>query len=150
MEAVRSEWVVLARVLLAALLGGVLGWERLSAGKWAGVRTLMLVALSSALFVGVTGLVAGDAVGAPQSIRVDPIRVVQAVAIGIGFLGAGIIHLDRNGDGVRGLTTAACVWATAALGIAVGLGRYALAVGTTLILLFILRVIGRFEPTSKE
>lgn len=151
-EGVGAELVVLARVAAAAVLGGALGWERLTAGKWAGARTLMLVALASALFVGVSGLAiaqAGDVTGA---VRVDPIRAVHAVALGIGFLGAGIIHVERGREGgaVKGLTTAATVWATAAVGIAAGLGQLVLAVGVTLLVLVILRLVGRVEPGASR
>jgi putative Mg2+ transporter-C (MgtC) family protein len=74
-----------------------------------------------------------------------PARAVQAVAIGIGFLGSGVIFLSRNEDQVKGLTTAASIWATAAIGIAAGLAHYVLAVGATLMLLFVLRVLARFD-----
>lgn len=150
---VGAELIVLARVAAAALLGGALGWERLTAGKWAGARTLMLVALSSALFVGVSGLAIPEAHEVSSAVRADPIRAVQAVALGIGFLGAGIIHVERARDGggsVRGLTTAATVWATAAVGIAAGLGKLALAACVTVLVLVILRVVGRIEPGASD
>jgi putative Mg2+ transporter-C (MgtC) family protein len=104
MAGFRADLLVLARLLLAAALGGVLGWERLTAGKWAGARTLMLVAAASALFVGTSGRALLEAPRISQAIQGDPMRVVQAVAIGIGFLGAGIVHVDREGS-VHGLTT---------------------------------------------
>jgi putative Mg2+ transporter-C (MgtC) family protein len=149
MAALRADLLVLARLLLAAALGGVLGWERHRAGKWAGPRTLMLVGVASALFVGASGLAAMEASHLPGDFRADPIRAVQAVAIGIGFLGAGIVHVDREG-GVRGLTTSAAVWAAAGMGVTVALGRYALAVGTTVLLLAILRIARRLERDAGE
>ncbi len=149
MNGVSAEGIVLLRAVVAALLGGALGWERLAAGKWAGVRTLALVSLSSALFVGVSGLAVATAGGLLPAVRTDPARVVQAIAIGIGFLGAGIVHVDRERE-VRGLTTAASVWATAAVGIAVGLGKYVLAVGCTALLLGILRGVGKLEPRPQR
>ncbi len=150
MSGVGAEAVVLVRVLVAALLGGVLGWERLSAGKWVGVRTLMLVALSSALFGGISGFAVATGEDVTAEVHTDPIRVVQAVAIGIGFLGAGVVHVDRERGAVHGLTTAASVWATAAVGIAAGLGKYLVAVGSTSLLLFVLRVVAKLEPPSHE
>lgn len=124
------------RLLLAALLGGLLGFERESHGKAAGVRTHMLVCSGAALFVLGSELVGGgdDAMS----------RVVQGIVAGIGFLGAGtIIKGDRMHD-VKGLTTAAGVWMTAAVGVCVGLGLEATAVLATLIMLFILNILPHF------
>lgn len=124
------------RLLLAALLGGLLGFERESHGKAAGIRTHMLVCSGAALFVLGSELVGGgdDAMS----------RVVQGIVAGIGFLGAGtIIKGDRMHD-VKGLTTAAGVWMTAAVGVCVGLGLEATAVLATLIMLFILNVLPHF------
>ena len=124
------------RLLLAALLGGLLGFERESHGKAAGIRTHMLVCSGAALFVLGSELVGGgdDAMS----------RVVQGIVAGIGFLGAGtIIKGDRMHD-VKGLTTAAGVWMTAAVGVCVGLGLEATAVLATLIMLFILNILPHF------
>ena len=77
--------------------------------------------------------------------RADPIRAIQAVALGVGFLGGGMIVSRREGRDVSGLTTAASIWATAAIGIAAGLAHYALAMGATILLLFVLRVLVRFD-----
>lgn len=104
----------LIRLSLAAVLGGILGWEREREGKNAGVRTHMLVALGTALFVLVpdeAGLGA-DGIG----------RAVQGVAAGIGFIGAGTILKKSSPAEVRGLTTAGSIWLTAAGGVAVGMG----------------------------
>ncbi len=109
----------------------------------------MLVSVASALFVGAAGLAVLEAPQLGGDFRADPIRVVQAVAIGVGFLGAGIVHVDREG-GVRGLTTSAAVWAAAGVGVTVGIGRYALAVGTTALLLAILRGMRWVEKDTKE
>lgn len=126
---------IVLRMVVAALLGGVLGFERESQGKSAGLRTHMLVALGSAMFVFV-----------PQQIGIsdaDLTRVLQGLVAGIGFLGAGtIVKSDREED-VRGLTTAAGIWMTAAIGVAVGLGREATAVLSTVLALVILAVIPR-------
>ena len=119
------------RLLLAAVLGGLLGIEREQHGKDAGVRTHMLVAMGAALFV----LVSQQS-GMPNA---DLSRVVQGVIAGVGFLGAGaILKLDGE-ERVKGLTTAAGIWLTAAIGVAAGMGREATAVLSTLLTLAILR-----------
>jgi putative Mg2+ transporter-C (MgtC) family protein len=105
---------VLARLAAAAVVGGVIGMERLRDGKEAGLRTHMLVALGSALFVAVPHEAGWT--GADIS------RVIQGLATGIGFLGAGCILKLTETRHVEGLTTAASVWVTAALGIAIGSG----------------------------
>ena len=118
------------RLLVAIVLGGLLGYERESVGSSAGFRTHMLVALGSALFV-LVPLQAGTAMS-------DMSRVIQGVIAGIGFLGAGaIIKLSQEQE-IRGLTTAASIWLTSAIGIAAGMGREATAVLSTLFALVIL------------
>ncbi|RJG01977.1 MgtC/SapB family protein [Noviherbaspirillum sedimenti] len=118
------------RLSMALLLGGILGYERESAGASAGFRTHMLVALGSALFV----LVPLQA-GTPLE---DMTRVLQGVIAGIGFLGAGAIIKLGMGLEIRGLTTAASIWLTSAVGIAAGMGREATAIVSTLFGLAIL------------
>jgi putative Mg2+ transporter-C (MgtC) family protein len=130
LEAVTS---VVLRLLVAALLGGLLGLQREHQGKEAGVRTHMLVALGAALFV-LVPLQAG-------SDPADLSRVIQGVVAGVGFLCAGTI-LKTGNDQVRGLTTAAGIWLTAAIGIAAGLGREATAALSTLLALGILALEG--------
>ncbi|MGL4552629.1 MAG: MgtC/SapB family protein [Gemmataceae bacterium] len=132
---------VLTRLTLAAVLGGLLGWERESKAKAAGVRTHMLVAIGSALFVLV-----------PRELDVsaaDVARVLQGLVAGIGFLGAGAI-VKGSGEDVKGLTTAAGIWLTAAIGMAVGLGREMTAVLSTGMALAVLtvtpRILGWVEP----
>ena len=139
-----TELALLIRLGAAGLLAAVLGWERESARKPAGLRTHMLVGVASALFT-VLGELAVANYSAEDGLRADPIRVIQAVAIGIGFLGSGVIFVARDGEHVVGLTTAASVWATAAVGIAVGLGHYVLAAGSTVILVAVLRGMARFD-----
>jgi putative Mg2+ transporter-C (MgtC) family protein len=140
----RLQLLLLVRLVAAALLAGVLGWERESARKPAGLRTHMLVGVASALFTVLAELAVA---GYPreEGIRSDPIRVIQAVAIGVGFLGSGVIFVAKSGDSVRGLTTAGSIWATAAIGIAAGLGYYILAVGATILLMLVLRGMSRFD-----
>lgn len=132
---------LLVRLLLAALLGGVLGYEREQKGKAAGVRTHMLVAMGAALFVLVPqqgGMQLGDMS-----------RVIQGVIAGIGFLGAGAIIKNHSEENVQGLTTAAGVWMTAAIGIACGLGRESTAVLGTLLALAVLALVPRLVDRAK-
>ena len=126
---------VTVRLVMAALLGGILGFEREHKGKAAGVRTHMLVALGAALFVLVPQM-SGSQADAMS-------RVIQGVVAGIGFLGAGTILKNTDGDmsHVKGLTTAAGLWMTAAIGVAAGLGREATAVLSTVLALGIFSVM---------
>ena len=108
------------RLLVAGLLGGLVGWERGLAGKAAGIRTHILVAVGSAAFIAVPQQSGMDAEGVS--------RILQGLVAGVGFLGAGCIIKEDGGSQVRGLTTAAGVWLTAGIGVAAGLGREASAV----------------------
>ena len=132
---------LLVRLLLAAVLGGVLGYEREKKGKAAGVRTHMLVAMGAALFVLVPqqgGMQLGDMS-----------RVIQGVIAGIGFLGAGAIIKSDSEESVQGLTTAAGVWMTAAIGVACGLGRESTALLGTLLALAVLALVPRLVERTK-
>jgi putative Mg2+ transporter-C (MgtC) family protein len=125
------------RLLLAALLGGVLGYERERKGKAAGVKTHMLVAIGAAIFVMVS-----------KEMGVSDIelgRIIQGVVAGIGFLGAGAIIKGNNEEHITGLTTAAGIWLTAAIGVTVGLGREGSAVICTLFALGIFYVVPHFS-----
>lgn len=123
------------RLLFAAVLGGLLGYERKQKGKAAGVKTHMLVAIGSALYV-----IIPQQVGVSEA---DMTRVLQGLIAGIGFLGAGTIIKGREEEDVKGLTTAAGIWMTAAIGVAAGLGREPAAVLGTGLTLVILTVISR-------
>jgi len=126
---------VLVRLLVAMVLGGLLGLERELRGTSAGLRTHMLVAVGAALFV-LVPLQGGMEVA-------DMSRVLQGVIAGIGFLGAGAILKGSNRE-IHGLTTAASIWLTAAIGIAAGMGREMTAVLSTVFALVILALIGKF------
>ncbi|QET02654.1 MULTISPECIES: MgtC/SapB family protein [Cupriavidus] len=133
---------LLLRLTLAVALGGLIGWEREAAGKAAGLRTHMMVALGSALFV----LVPLQA-GVPLA---DMSRVLQGLTAGIGFIGAGAIIKQASKDDVsesdvRGLTTAASIWTVAAIGVACGLGREMTAVVATVFSLVILQLLYAFK-----
>ncbi len=129
-EAVR----IATRLLLAALLGGLLGFERELRRRAAGLRTHMLVALGAALFVLV-----------PVQAGVEVSRVMQGIITGIGFLGAGTILKGTSIEDVQGLTTAANIWMTAAIGVAAGLGHEATAVLSTLLTLLVLLLMPTVE-----
>ncbi|WP_027590322.1 MgtC/SapB family protein [Pseudomonas sp. RL] len=126
---------IVLRLALAALFGGLLGFEREHHGKAAGIRTHMLVAVGSALFVMAPSL-SGSEEDAMS-------RVIQGIVAGVGFLCAGTILKSDNDRDVKGLTTAAGVWLTAAIGIATGLGSALLALLGTLLGLFILNIVPR-------
>jgi len=125
------------RLLLAIALGAIIGFERELRGRSAGLRTHMMVALGGALVV-VTVQQAGMDVS-------DMSRVLQGIFAGIGFLGAGAILKHHEREQVQGLTTAASIWATAAIATAAGLGREATAVLATVLALTILSVLRRLE-----
>ena len=127
------------RLLIAVLLGGVLGIERQLHGRWAGVRTHMMVALGAAIFT-----IAAISTAPNDSNEVT--RVIQGIAAGIGFLGAGTILKLSTEVEVKGLTTASSIWLAAALGTVAGMGEYALAVASGLISVLVLAIL---RPITK-
>jgi putative Mg2+ transporter-C (MgtC) family protein len=139
---------LLSRVLLAAVLGGVIGMERELSDHPAGLRTHIALALGAAVFgvVSAYGFSEFDALRTDTNFQVDPTRVASTMVTGIGFLGGGAILKD--GARVRGLTTAASLWVTAAIGLACALGEYWLAVFTTVLVLLSLTVLRRPERWS--
>jgi putative Mg2+ transporter-C (MgtC) family protein len=147
METIRQEFTdvpdteqltrLLLRLGLAMLLGAAIGYERESQDSSAGLRTHMLVALGTALFV----LVPLQAGMDDQAMS----RVIQGLLAGIGFLGAGTVIKQSDSGQVRGLTTAAGIWTTAAIGMTVGLGRETTAVISTVLVLVILSLLLRLE-----
>lgn len=131
------DWATITRItlrlMLAAILGGMLGYEREIKGRSAGLRTHMLVAVGSALFV-----IGPLQSGMPMP---DMSRVLQGLIQGIGFLGAGAIIVRASQHKVQGLTTAANIWVTAGIGMVAGLGLEATAVLSTLVVMIILALI---------
>ena len=121
---------IVLRVGVAALLGGLVGFEREFSDQPAGFRTHILVALGAMLFTMVGAYGITEFLQSDTNINFDPTRIAAQVVTGIGFLGAGAIL--REGLNVRGLTTAAALWVTAAVGVAVGLGYWEAAVATTI------------------
>ena len=121
-----DQLIIIGRLALAAALAGLIGWQREKAHRPAGFRTHILIGLGAALFTIVSANFAGA----------DPSRIAAGVVTGIGFLGAGaIMHKSRV---VEGLTTAASIWATAAIGIAVGVGFYIIGIVAALIVFLVL------------
>jgi len=146
------ELWILVRLVIAAVLSGLIGYERERHGKDAGLRTYMLVAIGATLFVSFTDLflleyqpLAPPGPAGNFRVQIEPLATVEAIVTGISFLGAGTIFVAGRQGRVKGLTTAASIWVTAAMGIAVGLERYVLATGSTLLILIILRVMGQFD-----
>jgi len=133
---------VIIRLIAASVLGAVVGFERERAGKPAGLRTHTLVCLGTAIFVIVCGGFGMSSDGLS--------RVIQGIITGIGFIGAGsILKLSQERD-IRGLTTAAGVWMTAAIGVGVGLGSLGVAALSTVLAVIILAVVGALEARAEK
>lgn len=122
----QAEFEIVVRLVVAGVLGAVIGFEREYRGHDAGLRTMSAVAIGSALYSGL-----GTLVG-----HTDPTRIAAQVVTGIGFLGAGSII--RSGASIKGLTTAAAIWVVAAMGMAAGFGYYILATATTALIVIML------------
>ncbi len=133
---------IMLRLALAAFLGGVLGYERELKRRSAGVRTHMLVAVGSALFI-----IGPMQSGMPLE---DMSRILQGIVQGIGFLGAGAIIVRAKQQLVEGLTTAASIWATAGIGVIAGLGLEATAVLSAAFVLIILAAVPYILPTQSK
>ncbi len=147
LSAISADHTYLLRLLIALILGGVVGMERQSHGRAAGLRTNILVCIGSALvIVSFQKFIDTGLPDATSALRMDPARAAAGVITGIGFLGAGTIVKSR--EFVRGLTTAASVWVVAAIGVAVGLGEIVLAVFVTLMVLVALVVLHRIPIAS--
>jgi len=136
-----TDAIVFWQLLLALLLGMILGLERSIVGKKAGMRTFALVAVGSCLFVLISELGGANWLGV-EGVSFAPMRMAAAIITGIGFLGAGIIIFDNE---LKGLTTAASLWVTAAIGAAVGFGLYSIAIFTALITLFVFEILWHVE-----
>jgi putative Mg2+ transporter-C (MgtC) family protein len=131
------------RLVMAAVLTMVVGWERERRDKPAGLRTHMLVGVGAAAFYIVAYEILVRGFTGESTIRIDPTRIVEGLIGGIGFLGAGAI-LQSKGD-VRGLTTAAGIWVAGAIGLAAGAGFYTIAAVVAAFVFVILRIVGWLE-----
>lgn len=125
---IHTELTLLPRLVIATVMGGVLGYERERSGNSAGVRTYAAVSLGACVLTAIN----------LHLQLADPTRMVASIISGIGFLGAGVIFRDTNQGYVKGLTTAATLWATASVGISVGFGMYVISTVSTLILFLLL------------
>ena len=138
MELINYEHLL--RIFAAAMLGGVIGLERAYRSKMAGFRTHFLVALGSAIFmiISIHGFDTDLPLLDKSNYSLDPARIAANIVTGIGFIGAGTIIFQKHT--VRGITTAAGIWVTAAIGMACGAGHYALSVATTVLVLLCLEI----------
>lgn len=132
--------VIILRLLLSGILSGLIGFERELHHRSAGLRTHILVSLGSTLVM-LTSLYVFDIY--KDKVPLDPARIAAGVITGIGFLGAGAII--RMGEDVKGLTTAASLWVTAAIGLAIGCGFYIPAISTTILVIFVLIFLRKLE-----
>lgn len=133
-----DQAVIIIELLFAAFLATIIGWDREHRGQPAGLRTHILVAIGSCLFTGLS----------IHAFQGDTGRVAAQIIVGIGFIGAGTII--RQGGQPHHLTTAASIWATAAVGMAVGVGAWLLALGATLIIWCILVVVRQFSKVQRK
>lgn len=140
---------IFVRLMLIIVLAGFLGWERETAGKAAGLRTHILVGVAATLFIVLGESIAISFAAYGQHVRFDAANLIGAIVTGISFLGAGMIFFKKHGD-VHGLTTAAGILTTSAIGMLVGLEKYVLAVGSTLIVFVVLRLLNIFEQRIEK
>jgi len=143
------NWLVqlrlLADVLAAMILGGLIGFEREAANKPAGLRTHMMVAAAAALMIGIGHALMNEFGVYGTLIRADAFRMISAVVMGVSFLGTGTIMHREHGGSVKGLTTAASLLITATVGLTVGLRLYLIALGVVVLTLVALRTIRHIE-----
>lgn len=132
-----------ARLLVALVLGGAIGWEREQRVKPAGLRTHMLIAMAAALFILISQELVTMDFGGAGEMRPDPLRLIEAVTAGVAFLAAGAIF--TAGGKVRNLTTGAGMWMAGAIGVACGAGRLPLAIMATVIVVAVMTIIGWLE-----
>jgi putative Mg2+ transporter-C (MgtC) family protein len=138
---------LVARVVFAAVLGALVGLEREWSGKPAGLRTHLLIAAAACLFIGLGDplMTRGPGADFDHRVRADPVRLLQSIILGVSFLGAGTIVVDRKGGQVEGLTTAAGVLVTTGIGVAVALAQYVVAVSVTVLTVVALAGLGAAE-----
>ncbi len=158
LDAIRSElgssfavvpWqVALLRMLVALAFGAAIGWEREFHHKPAGIRTHMLISLAACLFMLIAFELTAFEAAAPEALRLDPLRLVQAVTSGVAFLAAGTIIVASHK--VKGLTTGAAMWLSGAVGLASGIGQVALAAMATALAFVVLTLIRLLEPGKED
>ncbi len=126
---IQGELVIASKLMVAAVLGALIGYDRERHGRDAGIRTYAAVCIGAALFTSIAGHL--EDVAATS-------RIVANVVMGIGFLGAGIVYKDSGSGYSKGLTTAATIWCTAAIGVAVGLNMFTIATAGALLVYFLI------------
>jgi putative Mg2+ transporter-C (MgtC) family protein len=146
----RDTWVVVGRMLFAVLLGAAVGWDREQAGKSAGLRTHMMVAMGAATFCLLAFEPDEEMLERYGDRGVDPMRVLQGIVGGLGFLGAGSILKSQDQKEVAGLTTAASIWVAGGLGAAAGMGAVAIGILGAILSLVILRVVHLLEVAARR
>lgn len=134
---------MILRLLLGAVIGGIIGYERQVHGRPAGFRTHILVCVACVLLMNASGYYHSLGVSEPAYLRADPGRIAAGAITGVGFIGAGVVL--RTGFSIQGLTTAATIWMVSAIGLAVGEGLYLAGIVTTGITMFALVVLRRIE-----
>jgi len=138
---------ILTRLVVALLLGGLVGIERTLAGKTAGMRTYALVAMGSALFVLISQIVSAEFVNLTNF---DPLRMASQILVGIGFIGAGLVFHNNKDMKTSGLTSAAGLWVAAGVGMVCGFHLYSLALITALLTLLIFTILWYVEKGFKK
>lgn len=141
-----SMWIITGRLLLATALGALVGYDREVLHKPAGVRTLALVGMGSALVALMSALLTHPSFGDDLS---APSRIIQGLVAGVGFIGGGVILRLESEQRVEGLTTAASIWVVAAVGIAAGLGLWRTATLAAILALLVL-ILGRAWPGKSQ
>lgn len=142
-----TPYEIIIRLLLSSLLGGIIGFERQAHGRPAGFRTQLLVCVACTLLMLISQYYYMESVQDAGYIRFDPTRIAAGAMTGIGFLGAGVIL--KTAFAIQGLTTAACIWIVAAIGLAVGAGQFTAGISGFIITVFslwVLRIIERRIP----
>jgi len=147
-----NQWIILLEVLGASFLAGIVGFEREHSNKPAGFRTHMIVGAATCLMMSLGGHLIEQFTMLDQveSLRIDPTRIIEAIVVGVSFIGAGTILKSESKEKIRYLTTAATILLSAAIGISVALNQYILAVGTSLLALIINTVLNLVEKKFKE
>ena len=138
---------ILLRLVIAVLLGSLVGVERTLAGKTAGMRTYALVAMGSALFIIISQSVM---LTLSNPLSLDPLRIASQIIVGIGFIGAGLVFHNNHDMRTSGLTSAAGLWVAAGIGMACGFGLYPLAIISALLTLLIFTVLWYIEKGFKK
>ncbi|ASN81178.1 MgtC/SapB family protein [Deinococcus ficus] len=149
MESVLTELNLMQGLVAAFVLSGLIGWERESRNRSAGLRTHILVGVSAALFIVLGENLVTNFAKQDDQVRFDMIGILGAVVSGVSFLGAGAIFSSQRGEGAKGLTTAASLLAVAAVGMTCGLHLYVLATGATLLYLVTLGPLGLLMGAKK-